>query len=226
MSIIVDLDYTEAQQYAGRGLSAKYNGKKHRVYIKLRCDDTNIKDGVSFASRDKGVLLVEYQAHQLGVVSGLEIPSNVNVVIRQDFGNNIEEAGVSAFASQAVDGMECVIHLPDDFDDIRFVYDMCMKYSNIRFLGGNLFRLDGCRLGYFDEGLLEKHGVKYKPGSLMTANAEDVIPVVPKDDIEIEVSSKQEKKSNGSTKKKAGTKKAKSKPAPAFSQFLGTKVEL
>lgn len=42
--------------------------------------------------------------------------------------------------------------LPKGYSDMRKVYDVCMKYPNVRVSGGNLLEIPGVRIGRTDDG--------------------------------------------------------------------------
>ena len=45
-----------------------------------------------------------------------------------------------------------LVQLPKDFCDMRMLKGFCSKYPSVRFIGGNLLRVDGVRIGRYDKG--------------------------------------------------------------------------
>lgn len=50
------------------------------------------------------------------------------------------------------DSVPLLVELPSDFTDMRVLYDYCMNYPQVRFIGGKLLGIKGLRIGRSDEG--------------------------------------------------------------------------
>lgn len=216
MAIVGAIDLNMAEMYSGKSLTAKVNGKKHKVYLKLQCNSNTLEKGIEFAHKSSNILFIEYQGFitdealkRFGVGSGVQINYNFEV------GNNFSEQDIVQLLEDIPDGITPVIRLQSDFSDLKSISELCSKYPRLRFLGGNLFRLNNLPLGNYDNILLDKKGIKYSIESYLTSEFEDILQSADITDLDITISDKPEKevKHNNSNKSKA--------KKPVSSRFAG-----
>ena len=221
MSLIAHVDYSTALNYKGLSLSTKYNGKKHKVYLKLICDDFTLKESIELAKGSKNILMLEYQGLDTNpVYSNL---GNTGVYIGRviEFGNNLTEDDLTRIVNDTPEGVTPIVRLPDDFKDLRFLWDMTKKFGKVRFCGGTLFSIKGVNVGAIGVDILDAHEIKYEPSSFMVIGTDDVIESVGIDELEITTSSKSESKGSSKPKKSSsGKKKSPTKPQVTFSSML------
>jgi hypothetical protein len=214
MAIISSVDYSTALSYKGMNLSTKYDNKKHKVYFKLVADDYSLQDAINLARVSKNILMINY----IGLPSNayyLSLTSNTGVYIGRviDFGNNITEEDILGAIKDVPEGVVPIINLPEDFNNINFVWKMCQKYPRIRFCGGNLFAIDGVKIGMVGIDTLDKQGIKYDFDSYAFNNKLDAFDEVDINTLDITASSKpervvKEKKSSSSTSDSSPKKKS------------------
>lgn len=131
--------------------------------------------------------------------------------------SKVKEENDFSNMSKEPEGVIPLVLLPDGFSDMRFVYELSMKYPNARMYGGNLLEIPGIKIGRYDKG-------KEKMSSVFNG-IYDIFKEVPLDSITVkEVMSKvRSKASNGIRPKKSVVKKPnlKAKKLETFSKFFG-----
>lgn len=157
--LIVKTSYNEAKRFEHSGVRAKVGNKKHQVYFKVYCDDTDVKDCIELYRSSGNILMLEYQG-ALESIAELDL-NGIYIAKVFDFGTNITEDDVLGVSASLRDGLVGVLRVPTEYKDMEFIYNMSQKYSNIRFCGGTTFCLDGCRLGCCGRDIFEKRNVKY-----------------------------------------------------------------
>lgn len=212
MAIISSVDYSTALSYKGMNLSAKYNNKKHKVYLKLNCDDLTLADCIELARISKNILMISYQGIDTNITY-LNLSEDNGIYIGKviDFGNNITLEDIERLNNQVPKGVVPIINLPEDYNNLEFLWRASKKFPRIRFSGGKLFAVDGIKVGQIGVDVLEKYESKIDVSSYTLDGCSDCIEVVDINTLDISISSKadkapREKKNNGSpTKKKAPT---------------------
>lgn len=208
MSIICNVDFATATKYRGKNLSAKFNNKKHRVYLKLSCDDSNLQDCIELAKQSKNILMVSYQ----GTGSWTELPflsstKGIYVGYTMDFGVDISEADIARAVEGVPETVTPIISLPRSFTDVEFLWRVSRNYPRLRFSGGQLFAIDGIRVGEIGVDVLQKAEVKYGPDSYRLRSGVDALEVANIASLEIDATGKAE--SSGPKKPKStGAKKS------------------
>lgn len=192
MALAVSVSLDTAKQYANSYLSTKFNGKKHKVYMKLLCDDTTIEEGIQLAKRTPCIALIEYQGVSLDLPCLTE-DTGVLICKSYSLGNNMSEQDVAIIAEDLPNGITPVIYLPEDFVNLELLHNVSRSYPRFRFCGGELFSVDGVRLGYIGIDILEKLGEKILPEYYYIKNIIDVIPSVAIEELELTVSTTKEK---------------------------------
>lgn len=92
-------------------------------------------------------------------------------------------------------GVTCLVRLPDDYSDMRTLYDISLKDDSVRFIGGNLLEIPGIKIGRYSTG-------KEKLSSVFNG-VYDYFRECPLDEISVIVGSPSKKKSS----EKKGVKK-------------------
>ena len=163
-AVIATCDFDTAKLYKGKVLYTKLGSKKHKVYLRVFGDETNIKELVELARFSRNIIMVDYQGSDISEEYKnitKELTCGCHVTNMYTYGNNITLEDVASLSKDAPSGVSIVINMPDDFTDLKFVWDCCTKFPNIRFAGGKLFNIDGCRLGSIGIDIYENFGIKY-----------------------------------------------------------------
>lgn len=213
MSIIVKTDFETAKAYAGKNVYTKFDGRKHQVFFRVFVDDSTLSDGIAL-SRDKNVLMLLY----VGSDSYLSTYDFTNcgtyIGVSKEVGNDLTESDINTMLSCLPEAVTLILKLPEDYKDIRFLYEMSQKYKRVRFCGGTLFCFDECNFGCCGRELLDKQGIKYDKESYLKEGCCCALQSVDGIDLEYTVSARTERYS---TSKSSGTKKAK---VSKFSELL------
>lgn len=208
MSIICSVDLPTAQKYRGKNLSTKYNNKKHKVYLKLHCDDSNLQDGIELAKQSKNILMVSYQGGgswgEYGFLSGLR---GVYVGYSMDFGVDVSEADIERAVEGIPESVTPVINLPKSFTDIEFLWRVSQKYPRLRFSGGQLFAVEGVNVGEIGVDILQREDVKFGVESYRIRTGVDALENVSIAGLEIDASGKAESSPRVSRPKSTSTAK-------------------
>lgn len=222
MSVIAVTDYSGALEYKGFNLTTKYNGKKHKVYLKVICDDFSLSECIELAKSSKNILMLEYQGMETFPMY-TQLKKDVGVYIGRvtDMGNNISDEDLLALINDTPEGVVPIVRLPDDFKNLRVVSNLSEKFPTVRFCGGNLFSVKGVKVGAVGVDLLKSKDIKFDQSAYMLSCTDDVLEDIDINELEIETSSKPE----STTKQKkqgSGTKKQNkvSKPSISFSSML------
>lgn len=203
MSIICDVDLATAQRYKGKNLSTKYNNKKHRVYLKLHSDDSNFQDCVELAKQSKNILMVSYQgAGSLADYEFLNSVRGVYIGCVMDFGVDISGSDIELALDGIPDAITPIIHLPKSFKDLEFLWRVSKKHPRLRFSGGQLFAIDGVRVGEIGVDVLQKAEVKFGAEAYNLTSGVDAFEDVSIAGLEIDTTGKAE---TSSSPRKAST---------------------
>ena len=176
MAIVCSVDYSTALGYKGVNLSTKYNNKKHKVYLKLVCDDLTLLDGVELAKASKNILMVEYRGLDTNP-SYMTLTQDTGVYIGRvvDFGNNITVEDIERTINDIPSGITPIINLPDDFKDIQYLWKLSKQFPRVRFSGGYLFAIDGVKIGAIGVDILSKLDIKFDESSYLLNSTLDVL---------------------------------------------------
>lgn len=220
MAIISSVDYSTALSYKGMNLSAKYNNKKHKVYLKLDCDDYTLEDSINLARVSKNILMVNYQGLETNPAY-LNLTQDNGIYIGRiiDFGNNITEDDIQRLISGVPSGVTPIINLPEDYKDLHFIWSISKKYPKVRFCGGNLFAIDGVKVGAIGVDILDKVEAKYDVEAYNLSGRLDALEDVDINTIEITATSKPDKAPKEKKSSSSGTKK-KSNPSKSFGNIF------
>lgn len=188
MSVICGINLSLAKEYEKYNLSAKVEGKKHKVYYKLESGADELQDCINLARNRKDIVFVEFQGN-IDEVENFET-NGVSVIYVKEVGNNISESDIDFTLVDFPKGMTLVLSLPDDFNNLELIYKLNKMYPSVRFYGGNLFRLDGLRLGNYDKTALENKGIKFGSYSHLTSNSKDILGYYNISNLELEFNEK------------------------------------
>lgn len=142
--MLLNVNYSEVKDTGAKG---EVDGKKVNFFMVVNVDESNLAEAVDRLGTSKGVAAFRYtgapeflQDSPLvrTVEKPLILPLTLGVVNMID----IQQTMI-----QYPQNVRVVFTLPKEFTDMRFVHDESKKYPNIRFEGGNLLRLAGCKIG-------------------------------------------------------------------------------
>ncbi len=159
MSVIVKGSYQELEQYKGLNTSMVHLKKKHRVFFKVICDEHTVEDSVALFNSYRNVLYLEY----IGLPETLQ---NIDlkgayIGVVQEFKMDVTVEDVELVLQGLPKGVTLIAKLPLECHDMYLVEHLSKKYDNIRFCGGNLFLLDGCKIGCCGADTLKSRGLSY-----------------------------------------------------------------
>ena len=163
-AVILKLGYSDAIDLLGRGISAKVNGKKKKVYLRVLCDDFSIGD-LSTIAKSSNVLAIEYQGTDVNeVYRSLNKEKIGSAYIYRIFGvgSNVSLDDIKNAFEAIPEGVVPVFELPSDYKDMEKLYKLNKEYPTARFIGGTLFaKLDGCNVGICGTDILDNLSIKY-----------------------------------------------------------------
>lgn len=221
MAIICSVDYSTALGYKGMNLSAKYNNKKHKVYLKLNCDDYILEDGLSLARVSKNILMVNYQGIGTSqVYLGLTNDTGIYVGRVMDFGNDITEEDIERLVINIPEGITPIIKLPEDFTNLRFIWEVSKKFPRVRFCGGKLFAIEGVKVGAIGVDVLDRVEAKYGEDAYSLGGRVDALEEVDISTLEIKASSKAERTGNSTKRGSSGSTASKKKVTRDFTDLF------
>lgn len=228
--VIVRTDLDRAKSFYGKGALTKYANKEQQVLFRVTVDDFNFEEALECYKNDANIVMLEYEGTDdyLENVSK-EKCAGVYITKCVDVGTDVMDKDIDKIMLSIPSCIVVVIRLPQEFNDMKFIKDMCDKYSNIRFCGGTIFRLDGVRVGCCGADILHKYKIKDKDYIKMGCSC--AIPVL-SDKVELtetdEVIVLRGGKRNNTRKKASSTITVKQsiakKPTKAqrFSELLGS----
>lgn len=210
MAIICDVGFDTAAKYKGKSLKAPYGKKKQSVYLKVHADDSNLQECIELAKQSKNVLMVSYQGTCswevypfLANLRGVYVGCTVG-----DFGLDVSEEDIVGAVEDVPDGVTPIISLPKSYTDVEFLWRVSQRYPQIRFTGGNLFAVNGLKVGEIGVDTLESSGIKTDASQYVVKDGVDVLESADFSELEIDASGKE---SSSSTRSKSTTPKS-SKP--------------
>ena len=212
MAIVCSVDYSTALSYKGMNLSAKYNNKKQKVFLKLNCDDFTLSDCLELARLSKNILMINYQGVDTNPTY-LNLTEDTGIYIGKiiDFGNNITIEDIERIENQVPNGVVPIINLPEDYKNLEFLWKASKRFPRVRFSGGKLFAINGVKVGQIGVDILESVDSKIDVSCYTLNSCSDCIDLVDISSLEISASTKAEKaprerkssSGNSSPKKKA-----------------------
>lgn len=220
MSVIVKADLSEVKQYTGKSVTTKIGKKNHPVLFRVNVDDFTVEEGIDIAKRDANIIMLNYIGSQAGLTN--IVSKGVYITYAVEVGNDVTEEDIIKYLNNTPDGVTLVIKLPDDFKNIRFAYDMSVKYDKVRFCGGCLFCFDECKFGCVGRDICTQRGIKFDDTEYIKIGCSCCVPVEDFADVELAISTKQQKSTTHSNNK---SKISKASLCSSL-LFSGGKVEL
>lgn len=213
MALLVEVDFETAKGYAGYGLSTKYNGKKHKVYLKVTCDESNLAEAISLCKANRNMLMLEYQGmDNYPSYTDLQ-PQGIYIGRLTRLGNNLTAEDVESIVSSTPAGVVPIVSLPSDFSDMEFLWHLSKKYPTVRYSGGVLFEIDGVKIGEIGTDILEAAGIKVDESCYFIDGKSDCLDCVDISELELETTV-------GAEKPHKERKPTIKKPALNFSSIL------
>lgn len=142
--MLLQVDYKEVQNTGAKG---EVDGKRVNFYMIINVDETNFVDAVERFSFTKGVVAFNFVGNPTflqteSIVRTVEKPILLRIPLE-----NVNTIDIQQTMIQYPTNVRIVFVLPKDFKDMRLIYNESQKYANIRFEGGKLIRLIGCKIG-------------------------------------------------------------------------------
>lgn len=220
MAILVRANLNDIAEYKGKNVSTKIGSKKHQVLFRLEVDDFSLLGAIEHAKNDKNVVMIDFAGTENFIKScSIDTTGKIPYVgVRVEVGLNLTEEDIINLLNVYPEWVTLIIKLPDEYKDMQFLYEMCQKYSRLRFCGGHTFNIDGCRLGCCGLDMVEKLDIKVNNTNYIHQGCSCALESFDITDVELVVTQKAERNSNtGSSKSKSSTPK---KPKAVFSDLL------
>lgn len=142
MTFLASCSLKEALDSVGKLSIPNEEGRKpHKVLLNLVMDGTE---------GSKVVPQNVYSVTLLKDIEGLTIPHNTKVY---------REYTLTDYKDSVNCEWTPLVRLPDNYSDMRELYNMQQKYPNLRFIGGNLLNIDGINIGREEETPIVCKGV-------------------------------------------------------------------
>ena len=225
MSVICEIDYLNAKKYIGKNVSTKINNKKHKVFFKVCCDNTNFIESIDFVSKDDNFICIDYRGlSDSDDYTHLSDNKGTYIIRVYELGNNITSDDVENVINETPKYVTPIIKLPEDFNDLRLIWEFSKHYPKVRFCGGDLFNCSGCRLGCCGLDLMRSLGIKEKNLNLDKVGCSCFCDVFQFEDLELIVTNKKVAKRNTIKTEKSNKPKEKTvkKAKVSFSSLIAT----
>lgn len=214
MALLVKVDLETAKQYAGNIVTTKVGNKKHQVLFWVDTDDFTLVDAVNEAEKDRNILFLSYTGtpdHLRMFAEPLNKdwsnPSYFNLVQEIELGEDLRVEDVNRVMSEFQPWVTVVIRVPETYYDMRMIQYFCRVYPNIRFVGGTFCNVEGVRLGYYEDSLLDKLDVKYASKLTMDKDYTGALQVEKLENLELVATPLREAKKQGTVKVAKPSKK-------------------
>lgn len=142
--MLLNVNYSDVRETGAKG---EVDGKKVNFFMVVNIDEANFAEAVDRLGTTKGVVAFNF----IGSPAFLQdsplvrtVSKPVIVKVQLDTVNMIDIQQTMIAYPQTV---RVVFELPKGFNNMKFIHDESKKYPNIRFEGGNLIRLAGCKIG-------------------------------------------------------------------------------
>lgn len=228
MSVIVKASYETASKYANGRVITKVNNKKHQVYFKVPCDDYSLNACIELAKNNSNIIMLDYEGLPMSPsFMALTEPIGVYIGIKIEVGMDLSEDDIVRIINDTPAGVTPIIKLPDEYKNIRFIYNMSNKYSRLRFCGGTMFNLSGCKFGCCGADILEERGIKFPADEMIHCGCSCGLEVVDEEGLEFEVSKKTVKQPRAarSPREKSTCSVPKKKVTSTFTSLLSGDLE-
>lgn len=196
-------------------LITKVGNRNKIVVFEVSVDNTDICEAVDFACGNKNIVSLVYEGTEQYFTMLSELDSKgVNIAKIERVSLDVDEAYIAELLKVLPAWATLIVDLPEDFNNMEFVYNVCSKFDRVRFSGGYLFDMSGVRLGICGKDTLESLGIKGLDDLIKTGDC-CALEVVDANDIEISVATAKDKVSTSS-----GTKSSPKQKTMLFSEFL------
>lgn len=141
MNFLASANIEEANSFSGKLQIPNEEGKKpHQVLLNVVVTDDPSWQG-KVTGKEKCVTLK----------SPMPVPVSIPDTMKGKvfYETSMEELG-TVMSETIPEGLVVLARLSDDFSNMRKVWDCSRKYSDVRFIGGNLLAIPGIKIGRFD----------------------------------------------------------------------------
>lgn len=142
--MILHLKYEDIPANAN-AVRGEVNGKVVNFYFRIKVNPSNIAEAVSRFRGNKYLAALDYEG-DLAVLRTLDL-SGVPVMVVKEV-DSLDDT-LDFLFSEVDSHVRVVLKLPSTFTDMQAVYNYSQRYENVRFCGGTLLRLEGCKVGCF-----------------------------------------------------------------------------
>lgn len=196
-------------------LITKVGNRNKVVVFEVSVDNTDIQEAIDFASGNKNIVSLVYEGTEQYFMMLSELNSKgVNIAKVERVSMDVDEQYIVELLKILPSWATLVVDLPEEFNNMEFICNICSKFDRVRFSGGYLFDMKGARLGICGKDVLEPLGIKCSEDLIKTGDC-CALDVVDASDIEIAVATSKDKVSTSS-----GTKSAPKQKTMMFSDFL------
>lgn len=196
-------------------LITKVGNRNKIVVFEVSVDNTDIREAVDFAYGNKNVVSLVYEGTEQYFMMLSELDSKgVNIAKVERVSMDVDEPYIVELLKILPAWATLIVDLPEEFNNMEFICNICSKFDRVRFTGGYLFDMQGARLGICGKDTLEPLGIKGSEDLIKTGDC-CALDVVDATDIKIAVATSRDKISTSS-----GTKSAPKQKTLMFSEFL------
>jgi len=203
MAILVRGSVEEVKAYRGRKVCTKIGTKKHQVYFRVEVDDFSFEEAVTTLRGSSNVVMFDYSGSEpfiKGYVPNVPI-EGICVGVKVPVGADMTVDEVKRLLAEYPSWVTLILQLPEGYKNMELLYNINAKFKNVRFCGGYLFRLDGCKVGCCGADVFASKGITINDNNLIKDGCGCCMPTMAYEDVELEITTKDErqKSSNGST---------------------------
>lgn len=209
MAVIVKTSFENARHYRGKNVVTKIENKKHNVYFRVVIDDYTIDEALKEV--DSNILVYDYQGMTSNPTYANLSSTNLYITRTYELGYDISESDIIKILELTPLGVTPMLKLPNDYKDFEFICNMSSKYSRVRFCGGILFCVDGCKVGCCGRDILDKKSIKYNDNDYIKTGCACALDVFSDEDLDLELSDKKVKPKSSKSGNSSGTQKKKKK---------------
>ena len=160
-STFKDMSFTQGVDTQKMVLTAGVNGGSPKECpVMITCAVSELDDVLSKVANNVNVvgyyLTGECDVNKVREILGVHnVERPLNVLLPYVFRTENDSALESACAYMLNEPVlskhvHILIHLPEGYSNMEYVKGMCTKFSNVRFTGGMLLALEGCKLGVIE----------------------------------------------------------------------------
>lgn len=142
--MLLNVNYSEVKDTGAKG---EVDGKKVNFFMVVNVDESNLAEAVDRLGSSKGVAAFKYTGAPEFLQSATTVRTIEKPLILSIALDKVSVIDIQQTMIQYPQNVRIVFTLPKEFSDMRFIHDESKKYPNIRFEGGNLLRLAGCKIG-------------------------------------------------------------------------------